>query len=615
MEKVININFQGRVISIEETAYEALKQYVDALRRHFVTEESSEEIISDIENRIAELLAERLKQGTPCINTADLNAVIDNIGRLEDIAAADGEDTSQQQKAGTNQHRMPPVNNRLFRNADDKVIAGVCSGLAIRMNIDPIIVRILFVVLSGALLWVYILLWIIVPMKSLQSNITHRFFRDPDDKMLGGVCGGLANYFKMDSWKIRLLFIVPLIFSSLFAETDAFAWHFRGLSGVFFGSMGGTAFILYIILWIAVPFASSDTDKMEMRGEKIDINSIKAATQARSTTPPPSRPVGSSLGKVIAVLFKAFFLIVAGSLALGLFGALIGIVFAGTATVPYADFFINGTNEYAIAWTAVGLTLGIPLMALIVWIIRRVMGVRTRHHSLAYVFAGLWITGVVCTIYMTGNIISNFRTKSVIETKFDITQPTDGKLYIKVDKRSRSRNGVRHSDWHGHWDENDGFCLIDQDSLWLNTVRVNIEESPDSMYGVYIMRTSRGKTAMQAKEYASHFRFTPRQSGNVVSLPGGFTISNKDKFRNQQAIVTIEVPIGKSIEVSRDVNAYNWFEVDPDDRRRVRLHWRHGHGNYRTNREYTMTHEGLKKRSDIEEDMQEQDSVILINHE
>ncbi len=154
MEKVININFQGRVIPIEETAYNHLKQYTDSLRRHFANEESGEEIINDIENRIAELLTAKLKQGAACINSADMNAVIDNIGRIEDLMAADGdESTSGQDRSKQNRTENHPPRaeqTRLFRNADDKIIAGVCSGIAARLNMDPVIVRILFVFLFGA---------------------------------------------------------------------------------------------------------------------------------------------------------------------------------------------------------------------------------------------------------------------------------------------------------------------------------------------------------------------------------------------------------------------------------------------------------------------------------
>ena len=64
MKKIININFRGRVIPIEESAYETLKQYVDSLRKYFANEEGRDEIINDIESRIAELFSERLKHGS-----------------------------------------------------------------------------------------------------------------------------------------------------------------------------------------------------------------------------------------------------------------------------------------------------------------------------------------------------------------------------------------------------------------------------------------------------------------------------------------------------------------------------------------------------------------------
>src|ERR1700761_7431260 len=125
MEKIININFQGRVIPIEENAYNNLKQYIDSLRAHFAKEEGNDEIINDIENRIAELFSYRLKQGAPCIVNADLGAVIESIGRLEDIEAAEGEESIAMPKIPpTAAEPIPHVKGRFFRNADDKVIAG-----------------------------------------------------------------------------------------------------------------------------------------------------------------------------------------------------------------------------------------------------------------------------------------------------------------------------------------------------------------------------------------------------------------------------------------------------------------------------------------------------------
>src|SRR5678815_4927232 len=89
MKKVININFQGRVIPIEETAYEILKQYIESLRQFFANEEGRDEIINDIEGRIGELFSDILKKGAACITDADVHSIINSIGRPEDFEAED----------------------------------------------------------------------------------------------------------------------------------------------------------------------------------------------------------------------------------------------------------------------------------------------------------------------------------------------------------------------------------------------------------------------------------------------------------------------------------------------------------------------------------------------
>ena len=90
MKKVININFQGRVVPIEETSYDLLKQYIDSLRAYFANEEGRDEIINDIESRIAELFSDRLKRTSTCITDEDVNSVIASIGRPQDLEEAEG---------------------------------------------------------------------------------------------------------------------------------------------------------------------------------------------------------------------------------------------------------------------------------------------------------------------------------------------------------------------------------------------------------------------------------------------------------------------------------------------------------------------------------------------
>src|SRR3954466_1713689 len=103
MKKIININFQGRVIPIEETAYDILKQYTESLRRFFANEEGKDEIINDIEGRIAELFSETLKKGGTCITDEDVNAVIASMGRPEDFETEEANIHSQLGGAGAKQ--------------------------------------------------------------------------------------------------------------------------------------------------------------------------------------------------------------------------------------------------------------------------------------------------------------------------------------------------------------------------------------------------------------------------------------------------------------------------------------------------------------------------------
>src|SRR6478735_4626169 len=72
MKKVININFQGRVVPIEESAYEILKRYIESLTQFFANEEGRDEIINDIESRIGELFGEQLKKGVSCVTDDDV---------------------------------------------------------------------------------------------------------------------------------------------------------------------------------------------------------------------------------------------------------------------------------------------------------------------------------------------------------------------------------------------------------------------------------------------------------------------------------------------------------------------------------------------------------------
>jgi phage shock protein PspC (stress-responsive transcriptional regulator) len=192
MKKIININLSGRVIPIEDSAYEKLQAYIESLRRFFANEESRDEIINDIESRIAELLYEKVRKGAENITDADIDDVISSMGRPEDLeaeeaaqataAAQPGQQQQEQQYSFTAEKKS---RGRLYRDSSDKFIGGVCSGIAAYMNVDPAIVRILFAIITfggfGLGFLAYIILWIVLPTKDIEGYSGKRLYRNPDD--------------------------------------------------------------------------------------------------------------------------------------------------------------------------------------------------------------------------------------------------------------------------------------------------------------------------------------------------------------------------------------------------------------------------------------------------
>jgi phage shock protein PspC (stress-responsive transcriptional regulator) len=228
MKKVININFQGRVVPIEETAYDILKQYVESLRRFFANEEGKDEIINDIEGRIAELFAETLKKGGTCITDDDVNAIINSMGRPEEFETEEasvreqlgGQQQSYSNTSSSSQTQSESAGTvrpeRFYRDENNKLLGGVCAGLANYFGIDKLVVRILFIIFTfgfGFGFIAYLILWVAIPSSASTTigSVRKRLFRDPDNKLIGGVCGGLASYFGVNVWIPRILFLVPFL--------------------------------------------------------------------------------------------------------------------------------------------------------------------------------------------------------------------------------------------------------------------------------------------------------------------------------------------------------------------------------------------------------------------
>jgi len=184
MKKTFSINLANQVYNIDEDAYLKLKEYLDRIEGYFADQRERDDIMNDIELRISELFAGRMGIGKQVINLSDVEEVIGIMGDPREISGMDDEPRN------TRERMTGP--RRIYRDPDDMMIGGVCSGLGAYLGIDTVIVRVLFILflIFGVGLLVYLILWIVVPvarttaqkleMRGNPVNTTNigKFFRD-----------------------------------------------------------------------------------------------------------------------------------------------------------------------------------------------------------------------------------------------------------------------------------------------------------------------------------------------------------------------------------------------------------------------------------------------------
>ncbi len=344
MKKTISINISGVIFHIEEDGYDKLRNYLTSIQQYFSTYEDSQEIVTDIENRIAEKLLAKLKAaGKQVVSLDDVNELVAAMGTVSDFEAIEEEEIlvtnggrnsagarsagpgsaptgapgPQPTGAGASSGYTRPnpgagtygQPRRLVRDLNRKTLGGVAAGMAHYFNIDVVWVRLLFVALvvglpalvgasngngdftgglSGFTVIVYIAMWIALPgMSGIEEDKTiKKFYRNPDDKVLGGVASGIAAYFGIDIGVVRLLFVLGIVFF-------------------------GVGFLLYIVLWMISPAANTLTEKMEMQGRPITLSNIESSIkQNLNINESPNDE--STLTRILLFPFRAIATIIGG---------------------------------------------------------------------------------------------------------------------------------------------------------------------------------------------------------------------------------------------------------------------------------------------------------------
>lgn len=491
MKKIININLSSRLIPIEDSAYELLRQYLDSLRRYFSKEEGAEEIIGDIESRIAEVFQDLIKKGAHCITDQDVMNIKASMGTPEQLSE---EEEKLEQKHQQQQQQTETPYAHYIR-----------------------------------------------PRK--------RFYRDPDGKVLGGVCSGLGAYFNID----------PLVFRIIFAVAAIGLW--------------GGGIVLYFILWFATGEAITAAEKLEMRGERVDLNNIKATVQEEMNSfrtrfegmsndvrnfsegrgKQFGRDAGSAiegffrgLARAVAYIAKGFFLFLAVVMLFVLVVGLFVSAIFSAVLMPIKDLLLDSGAQTVLFWPALALLIGIPILSLVMFLVRKMTGIKQQNKFTGYTLGFFWLLGVVFSIWLGVSVARDFRTRVPAEPEMiSITQPAFGKLIVKKAESLVEMDNV---------DFFDGHLRILDDTVVIDDIDIKVVKSETDSFQVELQRYSRGRTFGDAREYAAQIKADIRQKDDsVLYIPDGFSIPRHSKYRNQQITILIKVPEGKDVQIDREL--------------------------------------------------------------
>jgi phage shock protein PspC (stress-responsive transcriptional regulator) len=648
MKKVININFQGRILPIEEMAYENLKNYIESLSAYFEKEEGKDEIINDIECRVAELCEDRLKKGAVCITEDDINLIIESIGRPADFEAQDGfeaqssannsSDASYENESYNHWDNIRP--KRLYRDEHNKVLGGVCSGIANYFGLEPLLVRILWIFLIGVNILGYLILWIAVPSSSVKEigGVKKRLFRDIENKVIGGVCAGLSKYFGIKVWIIRILFLIPfirLVFN--FREIHLFQFwdapDFPNFLDITFSP--GSVFI-YIVLWLVLPEAKTSADKLEMVGEKVDLNSIKNTIQndmegfskraqgwgsdlknkyqtdhasntknGASTHPSEKRKgIVYYIGRIITISIKAFVYFILGIIGISLLAALFGIGVAATAVMPLRKFLLEDGAQIWSVYGALLFFVWVPIIGIVTAVVRKLAGYKKANVWVRSSFVALWVVGWVLLFYFGSSLGHSFSKHNVPEEQ-TVALANPAVDYLEVTTSPKMKY------YEDRWFQISPFdAFSDEDTVFVRNLRIRIVQSKTDSFQVKVVKLSNGKTIQNANELASKINFDLTQQDSLVFLDRGIAINKKDKFRNQHIIMTIAVPLGKRIKITnkgwsqtniringRGMHTETFDHISSDDDWYDEWNepWDNESFSYERGVEYKMTATGLEK--------------------
>jgi phage shock protein PspC (stress-responsive transcriptional regulator) len=593
MKKTLSINISGILFHIEEDGYDTLKNYLESINTHFSGYPDSKEIVSDIENRIAEIFLSYLKNNNQVITAENVTRLIEKMGTIADFSALEEKEEVEEvvDPASEDFYKyVTPPNaesggyKKLMRMEYKKILGGVCAGIAHYFAIDALWIRLIAILLlfsgnlnfdlfdvnpfgwvqvnfgfAGLAIVAYIVLWVILPVSHAneENKEIKKLYRNPDDKVLGGVASGLAAYFGIKELYVRLAFVLLTI-------------------------AGGSGVVIYLILWIITPIASSITERIKMKGGEITLDSIDSTVKEtiNPVPPAPESPFESTIKKVVMTPFRVLgqviealgsalgslgkFLLTVLRLFFGVIIFFFGMVLVGTPLVAFSlylgilDPIYYGTTDVfplemitelvPTGLAAAGLgVLAIPGIVILMLGLSVLSKKNLVGNKFGLVALALWLMCIATLGFQIPRVVAKFKEEDRVLTNTPLTLG-QGVLFLKA---------------------NDG-----QDEEFYQRVVLELKGTEDSVLTLNQEYFSRGQSKKQAQENIKKIAYSYAVKDSVITFERGFDMKTLGAFRDQKLNLTLAIPYNKPfvmddslLEILENTlykNGYDWEDVRPE---------------------------------------------------
>lgn len=503
MNKTVTINISGIIFNIDEEAFNKLHKYLETIKSYFKNSEGTDEIMADIEARIAEMFQEKLNTKNQVVSIKDVDEVIAVMGEPEDYLDPDMEPEYTQEKSYQYTESTSTRRKKLYRDPDNKVAGGVCSGIGHYFDLDPVIFRVLFVVAFltlGSGFFLYIILWIIIPeakttaeklemkgesvtidnikkkVEEEAENLKNRFneFREKNGPAARKTTDKLTDF--VGSF-FRFVFSIVALFFKFIAK-------FIGIVFLIAGSIALVALLVSVFT----------TSRM-----------VTAATS--------NGMVSYSLTDLTQVFFNSGF-----------------------------DSFIGILGVILVA--------GVPLALLLIAGLKILFRDKIKARGLGLIAAALWGLGFIATIYAGVSTLSEFSNQNTQEKVINLDSKAikNLKLEVKSDGSSVTKYSYRNGRFNFRRDEH---FKIEDGKMQISSPTLNIQPSEDSTYKLVILNTARGNSSKEAAQRAEAIEYNFSLKDSTLSFEPYFSFSVDNKWRNQEVKLTLLVPPGKSVFIDK----------------------------------------------------------------